>query len=271
MSILQAVLLGLIQGLTEFLPVSSSGHLVLAETIFNVGHSGSIAFEVFVHFGTFLSLLTFFRDEVYRMLVSIFAAVRRPRSIPQLFREDEYFHLVVLIVLGSIPAGIVGLAFERQVSAMFADPKLVAVMLLITGFILMWTRKAKPQAGRDVNVGSSLLIGVAQAAAIVPGISRAGSTISTGLFLGVSREHSARFSFLLALPVILCATALKVGEMIVHPPPSGVILIYAVGMFSAYISGIIAIKVLLEVLKKDKFSWFAYYCYLIGILGIFFI
>lgn len=271
MTVLQAVLLGLVQGLTEFLPVSSSGHLVLGQTIFRVPFSGNIAFEVFVHFGTFLSLMTFFRVEVQSMLLALAAAARRPRSIPQLYRDDEYFRLSLLILLGSIPAAVVGLSFEDQVAEFFSDPKLVAVMLLINGFVLMWTRKARPEEGRDVKLGSSLLIGVAQAVAIIPGISRAGSTISTGLFLKVSRECSARFSFLLALPVILGAAALKVGELVGEPPASGVVLTYIVGICSAYVSGLIAIKVLLDILKKGRFSWFAYYCFLVGALSIFFI
>ncbi|MFQ5797833.1 MAG: undecaprenyl-diphosphate phosphatase [Bacteroidota bacterium] len=271
MTVPQAVLLGLLQGLTEFLPISSSGHLVLGEAILRVPFSGNIAFEVFVHFGTFLSLLTFFRAEVLRMLVSVANSTRRPGFIPQLYRDDEYFRLAVLILLGSIPAAIAGLSFEDQASEFFSDPKLVAVMLLVTGFVLMMTRKAKPQEGRDVKLGSTLLIGVAQAVAIIPGISRAGSTISTGLFLGVSRANSARFSFLLALPAILGATALKVGEVIAESPPSGVVLLYIAGTSSAYVSGLIAIKVLLEILKMGKFSWFAYYCFLVGTLGIFFI
>ena len=271
MTLLQAVFLGLIQGLTEFLPVSSSGHLVLAETIFRIPFSGNIAFAVFVHFGTFLSLLTFFRAEVLKMLISVAIATRRPRFILQLYRDNEYFRLAVLILLGSIPAAIVGFSFKEEVEEFFSDPKLVAVMLMITGFVLMWTRKAKPKEGRDVKLGSSLLIGIAQAAAIIPGISRAGTTISTGLFLGVSQANSARFSFLLALPVIFGATAMKVGEMIAELPPSEVLFSYIGGTTSAYVSGLIAIKVLLEILKKGKFSWFAYYCYVVGAAGILFI
>ncbi|MEE9187515.1 MAG: undecaprenyl-diphosphate phosphatase [Bacteroidota bacterium] len=271
MTVLKALLLGLIQGLTEFLPVSSSGHLVLGEAILRIPFSGNIAFEVFVHFGTFLSLVTFFRVDVVRMLRSSVDAARRPSSIPQLYRDDQYFRYAALILLGSIPAAVVGLSVEDQVAGFFSDPKLVAVMLLVTGSVLILTRKVKPQEGRDVKLGSSILMGVAQAVAVIPGISRAGSTISTGLFLGVSRENSARFSFLLALPAIFGATALKISEVIFEQVPPEMLLSYLVGTVAAYASGLVAIKVLLEVLKKGKFSWFAYYCYLVGTLGIFLI
>lgn len=271
MTVLDAIILGLLQGLTEFLPVSSSGHLVLAQELLNISHEGDISFEVFVHFGTCLSVVAALREEVVAILVSFFHAARQPRLVSHMYRTDEFFRLGVFILLGSLPAAVVGLRFEHDVEVLFNDPKLVSVMLMITGFILFLTRKANPNDEVKVGLGSSMIIGIAQAVAVIPGISRSGSTISAGLFCGVSRQHSAKFSFLLALPVILGATLLKTRDLFLTPLGSEKVLTLFLGTVVSAISGYFAILVLLNVLRKRRFSWFAYYCFLVGILGILFI
>lgn len=271
MTVVQAIILGLLQGLTEFLPVSSSGHLVLAQELLNISHEGDISFEVFVHFGTLLSVIVALRKEVVAILSSFLMAFRYPKQIGLLYRTDEFFRLGVFILLGSVPAAVVGLRFEHQVEDLFNDPKLVSVMLLITGFILFLTRYANPKEEIKVDLGSSIVIGIVQTFAIIPGISRSGSTISAGLFSGVSRENSAKFSFLLALPVIFGATLLKTREMLLAPPAGDKVLTLFLGTLVAAISGYFAIIFLLNVLRKRRFSWFAYYCFLAGILGVLFV
>lgn len=271
MTIIQAIILGLLQGLTEFLPVSSSGHLVLMQELLNVSHEGDISFEVFVHFGTFLSVLIALHKEVIAILSSLAHAIQHPRSISDQYENDEFLRLAVFIVVGSIPAAIVGIRFEHTVEQLFSDPKLVSVMLVITGFVLFLTRYANPKDDTKVKLGSSILIGCAQAIAIIPGISRSGSTISIALFTGVSREQSAKFSFLLALPVIFGATLLKTRDLISTPPPAEKISTLIVGTIVSAVAGYFAILFLLNLLRQRRFSWFAYYCLLVGILGVLFV
>ena len=267
----QAMILGLLQGLTEFLPVSSSGHLALSQALLKISHEGDISFEVFVHFGTFLSVLAAFRKEVVAIISSFLHVIQHPRQISGYYKTNEFFRLGILIGVGSIPAGIIGLRYENEVETLFSDPKLISVMLLVTGFILYLTRFSKPKEGVSVGLGSSILVGCAQAVAVIPGISRSGSTISAGLFSGISRENAAKFSFLLAMPVIFGASVLKVFELTKSPPSSEKILTLSIGTVVAAISGYFAIQWLLNVLRKGRFSWFAYYCFAVGIVGILFI
>ncbi len=271
MSIFHAILLGALQGFTEFLPVSSSGHLVLVQELLHINHAGDISFEVFVHFGTFISVIVAFRKDVFLILNALLDAIRNPVQAGQIYKNNLYFRLAVFVLLGSIPAAVVGLRFEHFIDELFGDPKLVAMMLMITAFILFMTRFVNPPDTSDVTLRSAIIIGIAQAIAIIPGISRAGSTISAGLFSGVSRKESATFSFLLALPVIFGATLLKAKDLIQSPPPAEKLLTLLTGTVVAAICGYFAITLLMGVLRKRKFSWFAYYCFIIGVIGILFI
>ena len=271
MTVIQAVLLGVLQGITEFLPVSSSGHLVLAQELLNIPHEGDMFFEVFVHFGTLLSVLVAFRKEVWAILLALGALLKRPRDFMLLYNTNEYLRLGVFIVIGSIPSALIGLNYEHQIENLFADPKLIAVMLMVTGFIIFLTRFVDPTERAPVGLISSIIIGCAQAVAIIPGISRSGSTISTALFSGVSRENSAKFSFLLAVPVIFGATLLETKALISSPPSVHKLLTLGVGTAVAAISGYFAIMILLDILRKRRFSWFSYYCFVVGILGVLFI
>ncbi len=270
MTLLQAIILGIVQGLTEFLPVSSSGHLVLVEHLLQVPASTDITFEVFVHFGTLLSVVVVLRDEIVRMTRSFFEAVRDRQLVKQ-YRENDYFRLGIFIVVGSVPAAFIGLRFEDDVSAAFTDPKLVAVMLVITGLILFLTRLAAPSAGKRMGIISALIIGMAQAFAIIPGISRSGSTISTGMYLRVSPLQAARFSFLLSVPVIGGATLLKTKEIYEQGVSLEYFLPVVVGTLAAFASGYLAIKVLLRIVEQGKFSLFAFYCLFVGTIGIIFL
>jgi undecaprenyl-diphosphatase len=271
MTIIDAMILGLLQGLTEFLPVSSSGHLVLAQELLGISHRGDISFEVFVHFGTLLSVVGALRKDVIGILSSVSKAVRQPQRIGILYSTDEFFRLVVFILVGSVPAAVVGLSFKHDVELLFDDPKLVSVMLMVTGFVLYLTRFANPRDNKRVGLGSSIIIGCTQAFAIIPGISRSGSTISGGLFSGVSREQSAKFSFLLAVPAIFGAAILEVQELFLGPANGDKVLMLMLGTIVAAVSGYFAILLLLNLLRKRRFSWFAYYCFLAGILGVLFV
>ncbi len=268
MSLIDALILGILQGITEFLPISSSGHLVLGQEILGIVHTDSITFEVFVHFGTLLSILAVFYKDILSIVRVFFSGVADPRRIPLLVKENEHFRLALFILFGSLPAGIIGVTFKSEIERTFSDVNLVGVMLMVTGFVLFLTRLARPKPGKRVGWISAFIIGCAQALAIMPGISRAGMTISAGLFMGIDREQAARFSFLLALPAIFGATLLEALSIAGDPIAAGMSGNIIIGMLAAFVSGYLAIKTIFIVLKRDKFSYFSFYCLTIGILVI---
>jgi undecaprenyl-diphosphatase len=268
MNFFDALILGLLQGLTEFLPVSSSGHLVLGQKVLGVLQADNITFEIFVHFGTLFSILVIFWKDIWQIFLSLLGGIKQPGKIPSFLKENEHFRLAVLIVVGSIPAAVVGLMFKPHVERAFSDVNLVGVMLIVTGLVLFLTRLARPKPDKKVSWGTAILIGLAQAFAILPGISRAGMTISAGLFAGVAREQAARYSFLLALPAIFGATLLETFEISGAPIEKDFILVLIVGTVAAFIAGYVAIKTVFIVLKRDKFSYFSFYCLTVGLIVI---
>ncbi|MGB2696720.1 MAG: undecaprenyl-diphosphate phosphatase [Candidatus Zixiibacteriota bacterium] len=264
MNILEAILLGIVQGLTEFLPVSSSAHLVLAEYILKI-RLESIRFEVFLHLGTFFSVVIIFRQQIWKLIRSLRGIFRKDDS-----ESEEYLKLLGLILGGSVPALVLGLSFNEYMEKAFTSHAFASSMLILTGLFLWFTQFTKAKKDK-LNLGDAILVGLAQAFALLPGISRAGFTISTGLFRGVKGEKSAEFSFLLSLPAILGASILKFKEILDESPGSGEIILYLLGGFIAFVFGYIAIKFLLGVLKKGKFQNFAYYCLGVGILSLIFL
>ena len=255
-----ALVLGLLQGLTEFLPISSSGHLVLAEWLLGI-ESQDLAFVVFVHFGTMLATVTAFRREVAGMLLAggRFAARRTTWADPNL-------RLLVFIIVGTIPAAVVGLLFEEHIEVVFSNPLLVSGMLLLTGLILWFTRSLKAGT-RAIGWRETITVGLAQALAILPGISRSGVTISAALYRDVNKAGAVEFSFLLALPAILGATLLKVIDLFQNPPPAGAYLPLLLGTVAAYVSGYAAIIFLLQAVRRGKLYLFSFYCWAVGLLA----
>ena len=262
-NIFAAILLGIIQGLTEFLPVSSSGHLEI--TTFILEHFGSeglpeenILMTVVLHAATALSTLFIFKDEVAQIL----------RGLLQ-FKWNKEFQFSLKIIISMVPAVIVGVLFDEQIDALFGGRiLLVGSMLIVTGLLLFIADKAK-NTTQSVNFGQSLIIGIAQAIAILPGISRSGATISTSVIFGVDREKAARFSFLMVVPLILGKMAKDIlsGEMVSES--AGLIPLIA-GFVAAFITGLIACKWMISLVKKSKLKYFSYYCFTIGILAIIF-
>jgi undecaprenyl-diphosphatase len=267
LSVLDAVLLAVLQGLTEFLPVSSSGHLVLAQQLLNLHNPQIVSFDIFVHFGTLISVVIVFWNDIIEILRSFIRALTTFKAKEE-HKKTEYFHLGIAIVIGSIPAGVIGLAFHRQIEEIFTDPKFVAMNIVITGLILFLTRLAKPVKGKKVGILSSIIIGFAQMVAILPGISRSGLTMSAALFLKISPVQAARFSFLLSIPVIAGATLLETYKLLAQGTTIGFSQII-IGIAMSAIAGYVAIKLLLRIMEKGKFSWFSLYCLVIGIFGIF--
>lgn len=268
MTIVQSLILGLIQGVTEFLPISSSGHLVLAEHLLGVPPSDEVTFEVFVHFGTLMSVVVVFWNDIFAIVKSLRQGVLEPRTYATRYRDDPYFRIAILILIGSIPAAYIGISYEDQISTAFSDPKLVAVMLVLTGLILFLTRLAPVSNGKELGLFKALMVGCAQALAIIPGISRSGATISSAMFLRVSALQGARFSFLLSLPVIAGATLMKSKDMFLSGNHSDGALPIAIGTAAAFASGYVSIKVLLKIIQRGKFSLFSFYCLIVGTAGI---
>lgn len=269
MTIGQAILLGIIQGLTEFLPVSSSGHLVLAQAILNVKEPG-IAFEIFTHLGTLLAVVIAFRSDLLAIIKSFYSLLRPWASLRENYNKNENLRLFIYIIIGTIPAVVVGVLFKDAIEAAFENPHQVAINLIVTGVILFFTifrtRTTKP-----LNFINTLIMGLAQALAILPGISRSGSTISFGLFSRVRGEEAARFSFLLSIPAILGATLFEGKDLLTTGIDTSHLISLVIGSLMAFIFGYLAITSMLKILRQGKLFWFAPYCILAGILGILFI
>jgi undecaprenyl-diphosphatase len=259
-------ILGIVQGLTEFLPVSSSGHLVLAEKIFNL-HTENIYLEVFLHFGTFMAVLIIFRKDIYGIFKSLWLRICSKANDED---SKNYLNLFYCLVIGTLPAVILGLLFKNLVETSFKNSQLVSLMLVCTGFFLFLTRFSKAKKD-SVGFLDSLIIGLAQGLALLPGISRSGWTISAGLFRGIKGNKAAEFSFLLSLPAILGASVLKLKESLGQNLPSKTMALYLSGVLFAFIFGYFSIKFMLRILKKGKLEYFGYYCIIIGILSLIFL
>jgi len=268
MGYVDAIILGIVQGLTEFLPISSSGHLVIFEHLLNL-KMDNIAFEVFVHFGTLLSVVAVYFNDIWNMITSFFRGITH-RNVGKTYQDDAYFRLSIFVIIGTIPAVIAGLFLEDFFVSVFHNIHLVGITLLVTGVVILSTRFFKDKA-EELTPKKSLLIGIAQSIAILPGISRSGFTISSALFTGISRENAARFSFLLAIPAILGATLLHIIDLISSDIPGISIAPLLVGFIFSFAVGYLAIRILLSVLKSGKFVWFAPYCFIAGLLVLLFI
>lgn len=253
MTIFDAILLGIIQGLTEFLPISSSGHLVLAEHWLGV-QPGDLSFEVAVHVGTLVAVAVFFRARLWSLIKS---AIGQTTDAERL-RFDR--RLIVLIVIGTLPAVVIGLAFKGPIERIFSHPLAAAVALMVTGvwLLLMHTFTYRE---RPLTPSNSLMIGIAQSVAILPGISRSGSTIATGVMLGVSPSEAAEFSFLLSLPAVLGASLLALPEAITFGRFG---MGHVVGAVFAAVVGYLAIRWVFAALRRGAFHWFGVYCLVLG-------
>ena len=261
MGILEAIILGIIQGLTEFLPVSSSGHLELGKALF--GEDGipeeGLLFSVILHTATALSTVVVYRKAILELLQGLFK-----------FNWNDETKYVALIAVSMIPVAVVGLMFESQIEVLFtANLPLVGAMLLVTSALLFFTHFAKVQEG-SMTFGKSFIIGISQAIAVLPGISRSGSTIATALLLGISKEKAAKFSFLMVLPPILGAAALKFKDYLEAPTAEvtsdSTAMIF--GFVAAFVAGLAACTWMIKIVKKAKLSYFAIYCALAGIFAI---
>ena len=276
MTLLEAIFLGILQGLTEFLPVSSSGHLVLAQKYLGLNEP-MVFFDVMLHVGTLAAVLVVYRGAIARLVLSGFSTFgdkqfyRKPIVT---VRSSQELMFIWLILLGSIPTGIIAVLFKTQLESLFNEVRLVSMMLILTGIILQLPRLRKQNTDspdstiekEKLKTWQAPLIGIAQGCAITPGISRSGSTISLGLFLGIPAKTAAEYSFLLSIPAILGAVALKISDIGDTTIP---INIMAAGMLTSFIVGYIALRFLLVMLNRGKFSLFSYYCIALGVISLF--
>lgn len=267
MELIDSFLLGLIQGLTEFLPISSSGHLVLGEALLGGGLDKNITFEVVVHFGTLCSILIYYRKKIADIFGSWFNLPGSSQSFSEQWQTDSNFKLTWFVLLSMIPALIVGLTLKDQIENIFLNPFMVSIMLLVTGVILFMTR-FRDSFPNHLKTGSAFGIGLAQAFAILPGISRSGSTISLGLYLGIKRKEVADFSFLMVIPVIGGAMLLEVKEMVEVGIAVNDAIPLIIGFFTAFISGYFALKYLIILLQNKGIHPFAWYCWVLGAVGL---
>jgi undecaprenyl-diphosphatase len=270
MNLTEAVLLGAVQGLTEFLPVSSSGHLVLFQNLLGLKEP-LLAFDISVHVGTlFAVVIYFFRDivAIFKGLVKWLSVLPDRQAAIDLLARDREIRIALLIVTGSIPTAILGLAFKEIAETLFSSVAIVGVTLIITGIILWCTRwvGAKGHGIRRFTVKSSFAIGVVQGLAIIPGISRSGSTIAAGLFLGLDRETAARFSFLLSIPAVAGAGLLGAKDL--FGQGSLPVMIIAAGTGVSCVVGYAALKLLVWMVRRGRLHYFAPYCAVLGCLAL---
>ncbi|KPJ78817.1 MAG: hypothetical protein AMJ54_01665 [Deltaproteobacteria bacterium SG8_13] len=266
MSPFEAILLGIVQGLTEFLPISSSGHLVLFQHLLGF-RQPEILFDVCLHVGTLAAVCAVFFKDILQITTTILRLPAKSRAaggLKNLYRADEAVRMAALIVLGSVPTGLLGLLFHQYAERIFTSVALVGVMLLVTGCMLWFTRRVtdrgRPALG--LTAKDALLVGLAQGMAILPGISRSGATISAALVVGVDRKTAGRYSFLLSIPAILGALLLEAdASMSQTSIPVSTMLIGAVAAAGV---GYAALKILLFVVHRGKIYRFAPYCWLVG-------
>ncbi|HMK54163.1 MAG TPA: undecaprenyl-diphosphatase UppP [Methanobacteriaceae archaeon] len=264
MNIIQAIILGMVQGLTEFLPVSSSAHLVLVPDL--MGVKSSLSFDTLLHLGTLIAVVSYFWSDIIAIIKSFFSSLvdLTRGKFKEEIKTDPFKRLSWLVIVGTIPAGLMGILLKHQFETLFSSVIAVGVFLIITGFIL-WGAERMPKGNKEVKEMSftnSLIVGIAQGCAIAPGISRSGATIATGLFLGFDRETAARYSFLLSIPAILGAALVQAKDLTTGFDVSAGVFI--AGLLSSIIFGYLAVRFMMGYIKKHSLVLFAYYCWIVG-------
>jgi len=255
MTYLDAIILGIVQGLTEFLPVSSSAHLVFAQFLLGVKEPG-ITLEIVVHIGTLIAVILYYRQKLWALMLALFDRAK-----------TEERRIILYLVIGTIPAGLAGIFLNDFFESSFSDPRTTAASLIISGFLLLFVRLAKPTSEK-VSLFHAITMGIGQAISILPGISRSGATISMGMYTGLDAVKAAEFSFLLSIPAITGAIIFKTDALVavdsLHIGP------YLVGALFAFVFGLLSVAGLLKIVQKGKFEYFAYYCFAVGAFGLYY-
>ncbi len=280
MDYIEALILGFVQGLTEYLPVSSSGHLEIGKRLLGLTNDGGLTFDVVVHVATVLSTIVILWKEIAWVFTGMFKPLRPAGTPPQdsmLNRFNDEQKYAIKILVSMIPIGFVGFVMMDWVEAAFNGKHVVGVCLLVTAALLALTFYIRPKEKKEISLKDSFIIGLAQAVAVLPGLSRSGSTIATGLLLGNSRQNMAQFSFLMVIPPILGEALLDLKHLIApseeylltHPAAESISLpVLAVGFFAAFISGCLACKWMITLVKNCKLIYFAIYCAIVGTIAL---
>lgn len=249
LTFIQSIILGIIQGITEWLPVSSSGHLVIVQQLFGI--EAPLFYDILLHIGTLIVIFLVFWKDIFLILKSVFS-----------FNfKSEHGRLALFIIAGSIPTAAIGFIFHDTFASFFTNIRAVAMALIVTGFLLYFSEKK--EKNKKLTYFDSILIGIVQGIAIIPGISRSGSTISVGLLRGIKKEIAAKFSFLLSIPAIIGAAIFEGANV----DFTGVnIAVYLVGILVSIIIGYLSIELLLKLISRKKFHYFAYYCWVAGLV-----
>ena len=269
MTYTHALILGIVQGLTEFLPVSSSGHLVLAQQFFGMSEN-MVNFDIFLHFGTLLAVLVVFRKSIIKLLSGCFkngySSITGKTSFAEMYTHSEDFRLLTALIIGTIPAVLVGFTMKDSIERLFTSTIPVLIALFFTGIVLIATFFSK-RGEKHFGLPEGFAVGIAQALAIIPGISRSGTTISAALFCGIKRQEAGEFSFLLSIPVIIGATILAVMDT---AEPGGFTIVlgpYITGAVAAFCSGWLSLVMLMRVVKRGKLGYFGFYCLIVALGG----
>lgn len=285
MSVLQSIFLGIVQGITEFLPVSSSGHLAILENIFHIDTDGGMLFDIMLHVGTLAAVFVVYHKDIWRMIVETFKMIgdlfanlhiymlNRIHKTSLKYRRvvhNNYRKFVMLVLVSTIPTGLIGIIGKGLVSAAGQTLLIPGICLLVTGVLLLIadTTREGHKLPRQVTYKNGLLIGAAQGLATLPGLSRSGTTIAVCLLLGMDRRFAVKYSFILSIPAVLGAALLEVKDVIAEPVKASQIGVYAIGMVFAAVVGYICIKTMLIVVKNKKFKYFSYYCFIVGAVAI---
>lgn len=270
MTLVQAVILGIFQGIAEFLPISSSGHLVILQHFFGI-REGNLFFTEMLHFGTLISIVIVYFNDIIKIVVEFIKMVKNCIVNRKLKIRNDYQKLGILIIVSSIPTAVIGLAFEDFFEKLYSSSILpIGIAFIVTG-ILLWIANNKSYENkrvRNMSFLDGLIIGTFQGVAIIPGISRSGSTIVAGLFRGLNRSLATEFSFLLALPATFGAGLLGIREVIKTNSQVAFTMPLIIGVSLSTIVGVFAIKLLMRILKKDKLHYFSYYLWIIGLITI---
>lgn len=266
MDSIQALLMGLLQGLTEYLPVSSSGHLAIASELLGVDGESNLVFTITVHVATVLSTLVILGGEIVKIIKGTFSPLNVTGTGLNRLNDDQRY--VLNIIISMIPIGIVGVFFKDKVEEIFGSGlTIVGICLLITAVLLTFSYLARPCQKENISLLDAFIIGVSQALAVLPGLSRSGTTIATGLMLGNKKSSMAQFSFLMVIPPILGEALLDVMKVVKGEDLGGDIgmMPLIVGFIAAFLSGCVACKWMIGIVKKGKLIYFAYYCALVGV------
>lgn len=270
MTLVQAIILGIFQGVTEFLPISSSGHLVLLQNFFGI-KEGNLFFTEMLHFGTLISILIVYFNDIINIIIEFFKMIGEGIKNKNFKIKNGYQKLALLIIIGSIPTAIIGFLFEDFFKTLYSSSLLpIGMAFIITGFLL-WIANRKPYENKNVKNMSfldSIIIGLFQGIAIIPGISRSGSTIVAGLLRGLDRSLATEFSFLLALPAIFGAGLFGIIDVVKTGSEVAFTIPLLAGVLLSAIVGVFAIKFLISMLKKDKLHYFSYYLWIVGLITI---